>query len=63
MVTARLWLNDGSCIRLRPSWRNHVWSYDFVQDRTDDGKPFRMLAVLDEFSRGRFSIRWKKARS
>ena len=51
MVTARLWLNDGSCIRLRPSWRNHVWSYDFVQDRTDDGKPFRMLAVIDEHSR------------
>lgn len=41
----------GSCIRLRPSWKNHVWSYDFVQDRTDDGKPFRMLAVLDEYSR------------
>jgi transposase InsO family protein len=47
----RLWLNDGSCIRLRPSWRHHVWSYDFVQDRTDDGKPFRMLVVIDEFSR------------
>ncbi len=48
---ARFWLNDGSCIRLRPSWKNHVWSYDFVQDRTDDGKPFRMLVVLDEYSR------------
>ena len=48
---AHLWLNDGSCIRLRPSWKNHVWSYDFIQDRTDDGKPFRMLAVIDEYSR------------
>ena len=48
---ARLWLNDGSCIRLRPSWKNHVWSYDFVQDRTDDGKVLKMLVVLDEFSR------------
>ncbi len=48
---SRLWLNDGSCIRLRPCWRNHVWSYDFVQDRTDDGKAFRVLTVIDEFTR------------
>lgn len=47
----RLWLNDGSCVRLRPQWRNHVWSYDFVQGRTSEGRPFRMLTVLDEFSR------------
>lgn len=46
-----LWLNDGSCIRLRPSWPRHVWSYDFVQDRTHDGKVFRMLTVIDEFTR------------
>lgn len=47
----RLWLNDGSCIRLRPCWRNHVWAYDFVMDRTHDGKAFRMLTVIDEFTR------------
>ena len=47
----RLWLNDGSCVRLRPCWPNHVWSYDFVQDRTHDGKAFRMLTVIDEFTR------------
>ncbi len=47
----RLWLNDGSCIRLRPSWRNHVWAYDFVQGRTHDGRAFRMLTVIDEFTR------------
>jgi len=47
----RLWLNDGSCIRLRPSWPNHVWAYDFVQARTHDGRAFRMLTVIDEFSR------------
>jgi putative transposase len=47
----RLWLNDGSCIRLRPCWANHVWSYDFVQDRTHDGRKFRMLTVIDEFTR------------
>jgi len=47
----RLWLNDGSCIRLRPTQRNHVWSYDFVQDRTHDGRVFRMLTVIDEFTR------------
>ena len=47
----RLWLTDGSCIRLRPCWRHHVWSYDFVMDRTHDGKAFRMLTVIDEFTR------------
>jgi len=47
----RLWLNDGSCIRLRPSWRHHVWAYDFVQGRTHDGRAFRMLTVIDEYSR------------
>jgi putative transposase len=47
----RLWLNDGSCIRLRPERRNHVWSYDFVADRTSDGRPLRMLNIVDEFSR------------
>jgi putative transposase len=46
-----LWLADGSCIRLRPEWRNHVWSYDFVDDRTHDGQRFRMLNIIDEFSR------------
>lgn len=47
----RLWLNDGSCIRLRPQYRNHVWAYDFVHGRTHDGRAFRMLTVIDEYSR------------
>ena len=47
----RLWLNDGSCIRLRPCSPNHVWAYDFVQARTHDGKAFRMLTVIDEYTR------------
>ena len=47
----RLWLNDGSCIRLRPEHRNHVWSYDFVAERTSDGRPLRMLNIVDEHSR------------
>lgn len=47
----RLWLNDGSCVRLRPCWQNHVWAYDFVQGRTHDGRAFRMLTVIDEFTR------------
>ena len=47
----RLWLNDGSCARLRPERRNHVWSYDFVHCRTDDGKAFRTLNINDEYSR------------
>ncbi len=47
----RLWLNDGSCVRLRPQYPNHVWSYDFVADRTNDGRAFRILTMVDEFSR------------
>ena len=47
----RLWLNDGSCLRLRPGWPNHVWSYDFVADRTSDGRPLKMLTVVDEYTR------------
>ena len=47
----RLWLNDGSCVRLRSNRRNHVWSYDFVADRTSDGRPIRMLTIVDEFTR------------
>jgi putative transposase len=46
----RLWLHDGSCIRLRQERRNHVWSYDFVEDRTHDGRKYRMLNVIDEFT-------------
>jgi len=47
----RLWLSDGSCIRLRPCWPSHVWSYDFVVARTHDGKAFRILTIIDEFTR------------
>ena len=47
----RLWLNDGSCIRLRPEHRNHVWAYDFVFDRTHEGRPLKLLNVVDEFTR------------
>lgn len=53
----RLWLNDGSCVRLRPQYKGHVWSYDFVQDRTHDGKAYRMLCVIDEYSRECLAIR------
>ena len=52
----RLWFNDGSCIRLKPLYKNHVWSYDFVFDRTSDGKVIKMLNVLDEYSRECLSI-------
>jgi transposase InsO family protein len=47
----RLWLNDGSCVRLRSLYRNHVWSYDFVQARTHDKKSFRLLTIIDEYTR------------
>src|ERR1700733_3262615 len=47
----RLWCNDGSCVRLRPAHQDHVWGYDFVQARTHDGRAFRMLTIVDEFTR------------
>ena len=47
----RLWLGDGSCIRLRLTQRNHIWSYDFVMDRTADGRVIQMLTIVDEFTR------------
>jgi transposase InsO family protein len=47
----RLWLNDGSCVRLRPEHRDHVWAYDFVASWTHDGQPFRMLTLVDEYTR------------
>ena len=53
----RLWLNDGSCIRLRAERPNHVWSYDFVEDRTHDGRKYRMLNVIDEFTHECLAIR------
>ena len=53
----RLWLNDGSCIRLRAERPNHVWSYDFVADRTHDGRAYRMLCIIDEFTREALAIR------
>lgn len=52
----RLWLNDGSCIRLRPERQDHVWAYDFVSGVTHGGRPFRMLVIVDEFTRECLSI-------
>jgi len=57
----RLWLNDGSCVRLRASSKNHVWSYDFVHSRTHDGRAFRILNIIDEYTRECLAI--KVARS
>jgi putative transposase len=47
----RLWLADGSCVRLRPQHQDHVWSYDFMVARTSDGRAFRILTILDEYTR------------
>lgn len=52
----RLWLSDGSCVRRRAEYPNHVWSYDFVMDRTHDGRPLRMLNIVDEYTRECLSI-------
>jgi putative transposase len=54
---ARLWLNDGSRIRLRAERRNHVWSYEFVEERTHDGRKFRLLNIIDEFTHECLAIR------
>lgn len=56
----RLFLNDGSTIRHRPLYKNHVWSYDFVMDQTHDGRKFRMLNIIDEFSRECLAIKVKR---
>jgi putative transposase len=53
----RLYLNDGSCIRLRPCWPNHVWAYDFVSDQLKDGTKIRTLTVIDEYTRECLSLR------
>jgi transposase InsO family protein len=53
----RLRLNDSSCIRLQPEYPNDVWSYDFVEDRTHNGKKMRMLNVIDEFTREGIAIK------
>ncbi len=53
----RLWLNDGSCVRLRPAYRDHVWSYDFIHARTYDGRAFRLLTIIDEYSRESLAIK------
>ena len=52
----RLWLNDGSCVRLRPEYPNHVWSYDFVHHATHDGRTLRLLTLLDEFTKESLAI-------
>ncbi len=52
----RLWLNEGSCVRLRPTHRNHVWSYDFLADRTHDGRAVKILTLIDEYSRQSLAI-------
>lgn len=62
----RLWLNDGSCVRLRPEHPNHIWSYDFVSAKTHDGRTVRMLNLIDEHSRESLLVRperrWSSAR-
>jgi len=57
---SRLWLNDGSCIRLRPRHPHHVWSYDFMQDRTHNGQAFRILTVIDEYTRECLAVKVKR---
>ena len=53
----RLWLNEGSCVRLRPERANHVWSYDFVSAMTHDGRSLRLLTLIDEYTRECLAIR------
>jgi transposase InsO family protein len=53
---SRLWLNDGSCVRLRPEYKDHVWSYDFMIDRTADSRAFKILNIIDEYTRESLAI-------
>ena len=52
-----MWLNDGSCMRLRPERPDHVWAYDFILERTRDGRAARLLTVIDEYTRECLAIR------
>ena len=56
-LKGRLWLNDGSCIRFRPTHRNQVWSYDFVEAQTHDGRRIRLMTLIDEYTRECLAIR------
>jgi len=56
----RLWLGDGSCIRLGPEHANHVWAYDFVAERTHDGRPLKLLTVIGEYTRECLAIRVRR---
>lgn len=58
---SRLWLGDGSCIRLRPKHKDHVWSYDFVHDRTHDGRPLKILTLIDEYTRECLALRVERS--
>jgi putative transposase len=58
---SRLWLNDGSCIRLRPTHKDHVWSYDFVHDRTHNGRPLKILTLIDEYTRECLALRVERS--
>ncbi len=59
---SRLWLNDGSCLRRRPLYRNHVWAYDFVAVRTHEGRPLRLLTLVDEYTRECLAIEVARSR-
>ena len=59
----RLWMNDGSCVRLRAERPNHVWSYDFVHGRTHDGRAYRTLNIIDEYTREALMIRVDRKRN
>jgi putative transposase len=57
----RLWFTDGSCIRLRPTHRDHVWSYDFIFDRTRDGRVVKIITVIDEYTRECLALRAERS--
>ena len=57
----RLWLNDGSSFRLRPEHKDHVWSYDFIFDKTRDGRPIKTLSILDEYTRECLALKTERS--
>jgi len=58
LMGAGQWLNNGSCIRLRPLYKNHVWSYDFLADRTSDGRAIKILTVIDDIVGNVWALRY-----
>jgi len=47
----RLGTSDNSCTRQSAEHKNHVWAWDFIYDRTSNGRSIKWLSIIDEYTR------------